>query len=141
MTKIKMKFDEKYPPVRATATSAGLDLRNTVASIIQSEDYLLLKTGVYIEIPEGYVGILASRSGLGIKGLVVKQGIGVIDSDYRGEILVPLYNIGHKSMYIDAGDKIAQLLIMPVQYYDIEKVDNLSDTIRGSGGFGSTGVT
>ena len=91
------------------------------------------KTGIAVEIPEGYVGIIAPRSSTGIKGYTIKNTIGVIDSDYRGEIKLHLFT--HVTQKI----RIAQMLIMPCPQFNIEFVESLSETERGEGGFGSTG--
>lgn len=126
----------------ATTGSAGIDLKCGVANkFLRSGDTEVIRTGVKVAIPEGYVGILASRSGLGVKrGLSVAQGVGVIDSDYRGELLVPLHNRANHREQIKFGDRIAQLLIIPVIQPELVIVEELDETERGEDGFGSTGT-
>ena len=100
----------------------------------------MVPTGLGAEIPAGLAGMVFSRSGLGTKhGMVVAQGVGVIDSDYRGEIKVPLRNMGEKPYAVQPGERIAQLVLLPVQLLPVEEVQELTHTQRGQGGFGSTG--
>ena len=97
-------------------------------------------TGIAMEIPEGYVGLVFARSGLGIKkGVVPRNCVGVIDSDYRGEIMVCLVNNSADWVKIDIDDRIAQIVIVPYATLKLNVVDELTDTVRGEGGFGSTG--
>ena len=96
-----------------------------------------VRTGIAIEIPKGYVGIIKERSSYGSKGIAVRAG--VIDQDYRGEIIVVLENHGHDDFHISKGDKIAQLLILPSLLADVVEVDELSSTERSDNGFGSSG--
>jgi dUTP pyrophosphatase len=126
----------------ATKGSAGLDLKCAVGKgqTLKSETTAIIRTGVSVAIPEGYVGILASRSGIGVnRGLSVAQGVGVIDSDYRGEVLVPLHNRNNHAEVVKFGERIAQLLIVPVIQPEVVFVEELDETERGDGGFGSTG--
>jgi dUTP pyrophosphatase len=104
-------------------------------------DQVGVKTGIAIEIPKGYFGQVCSRSGLAVKNKI-DCGItpGIIDSDYRGELIVCLRNYSDVNFKIKRGDRIAQLLILPYKQVNIEVVEELSDTVRGSGGFGSTGI-
>lgn len=152
---LKVKFDpslqnaydksdlEDKNPMHGYATkgSAGIDLKCGVRQKqFKSGSTEVIRTGISVAIPEGHVGILASRSGIGVKkGLSVAQGVGVIDSDYRGEVLVPLFNRNMHNELIKFGDRIAQLLIVPVIQPEIVMVDELDETERGEGGFGSTG--
>lgn len=99
--------------------------------------YSTIDTGVHIAIPKGYVGFLKSKSGLNIKNNIV--GEGVIDSGYTGSIKVKLYNFGSRNKMFEVGDKIIQLVILPVYTPKLRQVDKLDDTERGSNGFGSTG--
>ena len=100
----------------------------------------MVPTGLGAEIPQGMAGMVFSRSGLGTKsGMVVAQGVGVIDSDYRGEIKVPLRNMGKKAYEIQPGERVAQLVLLPVCLPPVEEAQALSATQRGEGGFGSTG--
>ena len=93
-----------------------------------------------MEIPEGYAGLIYARSGLASKrGLAPSNKVGVVDSDYRGEIMVSLYNQSGSEQTVEAGERIAQLVVTPFLSVDFEEVSSLSDTARGEGGFGSTG--
>ena len=124
----------------ATAGSAGIDLKCGVANkFLRSNTTEVIRTGVKVAIPEGFVGLLMSRSGIGVKrGLAVAQGVGVIDSDYRGELLVPLHNRNDHREQVKFGERIAQLVIFPVARPEIVFVEELDETERGEGGFGST---
>lgn len=129
-------------PTRGTSHSAGLDLRADLdgpCRIIKGPP-MRIPTGVSMAIPEGHVGIVAIRSSLGAAGLTMSNGIGVIDSDYRGEIQMLLTYIGiDGSFTIDPYDRIGQIIIMPHLAYNLQWVDVLPETQRGTGGFGSTG--
>ena len=136
--KMKIKLDEKAKmPTRAHATDAGLDIYARVAQIVPAKESAKFDTGVHIEIPAGYVGMLKSKSGLNVKHGLVSEG--VIDSGYTGSIVVKLYNHSGFDYKINAGDKISQLVILPVLLPDLELVDDLEETERGANGFGSTG--
>lgn len=133
-------------PTRATSGSAAYDLRFTPTDdnesiVVHANSTKVLPTGLSIELPEGYAAIVCSRSGLAAKhGIQVLNAPGVIDSDYRGEIGVILHNTGNDDVIFRAGDRIAQLMIVPVLSVDWVSVDVLGETDRGNGGFGSTGV-
>jgi dUTP pyrophosphatase len=130
-------------PQRAHRTDAGADLfawfaENTPRWIeIYPGEQKLVDTGIAVKIPEGFVGLIYNRSSQGKKGITIPHSVGVIDSDYRGNLKVLLKNISDDPYKIDAGDRIAQLVIQPVQIVDF--VDSWNDTQRGTGGFGSTG--
>lgn len=99
-----------------------------------------IDTGIVMEIPNGYVGLIYARSGLACKqGLAPANKVGVIDSDYRGNIMVALYNQSNETRIVSEGDRIAQIIIQPVEQFGFKVKENLSDTIRGNGGFGSSG--
>lgn len=137
---IKVVGEERFIPLRATPGSAGYDLVSAENENIPPGETYFALTGISIEIPEGYVGIVASRSGLGARdGIIVKHGIGTIDSDYRGDLLVPLYNSTNDPYRIEVGDRIAQLIIIPCLSLPMVKVKKLSNTKRAKGGFGHTG--
>ena len=132
-------------PTRATSGSAAYDLRFAPKSgdlvTVHSRSTKTLPTGLSIELPEGYAALVCSRSGLAAKhGIQVLNAPGVIDSDYRGEIGVILHNNSDNCVVFRAGDRIAQLMIVPVLQVDWVSVDALGETDRGDGGFGSTGV-
>lgn len=108
--------------------------------LIAPETTVFVHTGIAMEIPEGCVGLIYARSGLGTKqGLAPANKVGVIDSDYRGEIIVALHNHSGEDRRIYNGDRIAQIVITPYIHADFEEADELSSTSRGEGGFGSTG--
>ena len=128
-------------PKIATSGSAGLDLRADKWTTIEKGQQVKVATGVIAEIPNGYVGLLIPRSSLGAKGLKLVNTIGVIDSDYRGEIMAIVENTSDVPFDIDRGERFVQLVVVPCPQMNIEEVelDNLSYTERGDGGFGSTG--
>ena len=129
-------------PYYATTGAAGLDLHACTDgdTVIAPHARVFIPTGLAVAIPEGYVGILAVRSSMGAKnGINLANGIGVIDSDYRGPIQVTLYNTTDTPYTVHSGDRIAQLLMIPVAHPAIRVVDTLPATERGAGGFGSTG--
>ena len=126
-----------YAPTRAHEDDAGLDIRTPVPIVLDAWQHASIKTGVCVEIPKGYVGMLKSKSGLNVNKDIV--GEGVIDSGYTGEIVVKLYNLGRHTHMFDAGDKIIQLVVIPCNTEPIEIVEELEDTERGAHGFGSSG--
>lgn len=126
-----------YMPERAHDTDAGLDIRSPIAATVFPKDSVIIDTGVHIELPPNTVGMLKSKSGLNVKHDITSEG--VIDVGYTGSIVVKLYNHGNKPYSVKRGDKITQLVIMPIVYPSIELVEDLEETERGNGGFGSTG--
>lgn len=137
--KIKVTKPE-HTPTRAYWSDAGLDLRATETTLIQPGEIKAISTGVYAEIPTGYVGLLFARSGNAAKkGLGLANGVGVIDSGYRGEIKALMTNFSPFTRGVEDGERIAQLLIMPIVIPDIEIAEELDETDRGECGFGSTG--
>lgn len=130
------------PPSYATAGSAGCDLRAAIEAslLILPGGRALVPTGIAVAIPEGYEGQVRMRSGLAHdKGLALLNAPGTIDSDYRGEIRVILANLGAEPVTLERGERIAQLIFAPVARARFERVDELPDSPRGAGGFGSTG--
>lgn len=130
------------PPAYMTPGSAGLDLPAALDKplIVQPHQIVLVPTGLTLAIPPGYEGQVRPRSGLAIKkGLTVVNAPGTIDSDYRGEVMVGLINLGQEAVTIARGDRVAQLVIAPVTQADLAESSELPDTGRGSGGFGHTG--
>ena len=124
-------------PTRAHETDAGLDLYSPVRKVIRANDWEGIDTGVHVEIPQGYVGMITSKS-----GLMAKEGItsrGTIDSGYNGSIRAVLFNHSRKDYIVEKGQKITQLVLMPIITPELELVDSLEDTERGANGFGSTG--
>lgn len=144
MTKVNVKkLNEKaVVPTYGSEFSAGADLYacSDEPITIEAGATVLVHTGIAMEIPTGYVGLVFARSGLASKkGLAPANKVGVIDSDYRGEIMVALHNHSKEAKTIDAGERIAQISLVPYLTADFEVVDELTDTARGTGGFGSTG--
>ena len=140
--KWKRLHKEAQAPERQTPGSAGYDLCACIQdpAVIGPGDTGVFPTGLALEIPEGHVGLVFCRSGLGVKhGISLPNCVGVIDSDYRGEIMVGLYNSGESEYTVQPADRIAQLMVVPVVQAQIQMVDELDETQRGAGGFGSTG--
>jgi len=135
---IKCKVEDKaFLPRRANPTDAGADLMSTQELEIYPGEQKLVDTGVAVKIPQGYAGFVFNRSSQGKKGITIPHSVGVIDADYRGNIKVILKNLGEDPYKIERGDRIAQLVVVPVALCDFEDIWN--DTERGTGGFGSTG--
>lgn len=137
----KLENDAKIPTY-GTDFSAGCDLYACSKEKISFNpgETKLIKTGIAMELPEGYAGLIYARSGLATKrGLAPANKVGVIDSDYRGEIMVALHNHTNEVKEIDAYERIVQLVVTPYIKAIFNEVDELNDTIRGTGGFGSTG--
>ena len=126
-----------YLPQRAHETDAGLDLRTPVDAYVRAGGSTVIDTGVHIQLPPGTVGMLKSKSGLNVKDGIVSEG--VIDEGYTGTILVKLYNHGTEAKQFTRGDKITQLVVLPVMYVNVEHVEEIQGGDRGDGGFGSTG--
>lgn len=124
-------------PTRGHKADAGYDLYSREGAVIFGGDSYRFDTGVNVQIPEGYVGMVKSKSGLNVQYGV--QSEGVIDSGYTGSIVVKLYNHGKAAVRIEEGQKISQLVILPIITPELELVDSLEETDRGDGGFGSTG--
>ncbi len=140
--KIKKLNENAVIPTRATNGSAGLDLYACLDKdeTIFPGDTKLIKTGIAISIEKDFVAYVYARSGLAVKkGITLANCVGVIDSDYRGEICVALHNISKESYEIKTHERIAQLVIQKVEYPNIVETENLDETKRGEGGFGSTG--
>jgi len=140
--KVKILREGAIIPKRATEESAGLDLSALLKNPITIDPHEIAKipTGIAIELEKGFAGLIYPRSGLATKhGISLANCVGVIDSDYRGEILVAIINHSDKPFTINSGERIAQLVVSPVILPEIEITDNLNSTERGAGGFGSTG--
>lgn len=139
MRKFKVILDKgAYLPIRAHKTDAGFDLFARENGIVPARGSFTIDTGVHMEIPSGMVGFVKSRSGLHIRHGIFATG--VIDSGYTGSIRVKLNNLENKDYSFSCGDKIAQLVILPIFTPEIEVVGELKKTERGSKGFGSTGT-
>ena len=137
------KIGNEIPlPYYATQGAAALDLHACIDDPVDIApgERVVIPTGLAVAIPTGYVGIVAVRSSMGIRsGVTLSNGIGVIDSDYRGPLGVGLYNTGQTPYTVRPGDRVAQLMVTPVVREEIEVVEELPPTRRGDGGFGSTG--
>ena len=129
-------------PSYATSGSAGLDLRAAESLILKPGGRALVATGIAIALPKNVEAQVRPRSGLAVKhGITVLNAPGTIDSDYRGEIKVPLINLGTDEFAIARGDRIAQMVVAPVVQVMLTEVTTLDETVRGQGGFGSSGKT
>jgi len=138
--KIKSE-DPSLIPEYKSENAAGTDLMASHSGEIKPGEFSLVKTGVYIELPEGYEAQVRPRSGLALKeGVTVLNTPGTIDADYRGEIGVILINHNSKTFIYEKGDRIAQMVIAPVVRADFIRAEELGDTKRGAGGFGHTGI-
>ena len=138
--KIKLLSDKATIPTRGSEEAAGWDLYAAESVIILPHTTAKISTDIAIEIPAGYFGAVFARSGLATKqGLRPANCVGVIDSDYRGPIIVALHNDSNETRFVSGGDRIAQLVFIPYSSWDWEVVDELSDTDRNTSGFGSTG--
>ena len=142
MNTLPVRFTHPHAelPTRAHPTDAGLDLAASETTHIAPGVVTLVPTGVAAAIPEGHVGLLAARSSLAVKkAMTLANGVGVIDSDYRGEIKIPIIPLDGCHNLIQAGTRIAQLIILPIATPTVEVVSVLPESVRGLGGFGSTG--
>lgn len=139
--RIEKRMQDATVPTYGSAFSAGADLYACGEAVtVDPGETVLIHTGIAMEIPEGLVGLIYARSGLATKrGLAPANKVGVIDSDYRGEIMVALYNQSAVAQTVMPGERIAQLVLTPYLVADFLESDALSDTVRGNGGFGSTG--
>ena len=137
--RLKVNLDPgAYMPTRAHDTDAGLDLYAVYRRNVPAHGSMCFDTGVHIEIPAGYVGMVKSKSGLNVKCGITSEG--VIDAGYTGSIMVKLYNHSGNTVEIERGQKISQLVLLPIITPELEEVDDLDATERGNGGFGSTGA-
>ena len=139
---IKKLNENAVIPTYGTEYAAGADLYACMdeAVTINPGETAFIKTGLAMEVPVGYAGLIYARSGLACKkGLAPANKVGVIDSDYRGEIMVALHNHSNEAVLVDSGERIAQLVITPYIVAAFNQVDELEETVRGEGGFGSTG--
>ena len=144
MDKIKVVSKSGHMPEYATAGSAGADLRAYLPEgpvTLKPGERRLIPTGLFVELPEGVEAQVRARSGLSIKhGIGLVNGVGTVDSDYRGEWNVPLINWGQEEYTIHNGDRIAQVVFSRYIQVECEAADSIDDTERGAGGFGHTGI-
>ncbi len=142
MIEVKLVTKEGNVPAYETSGSAGMDLKAILDEpiVLNPGERMLVPTGLYIELPVGYEAQVRARSGLAIKhGITLINAIGTIDSDYRGELKVPLVNLGQEPFEIKNGERIAQMVVAKYEQVQWKVVDELSETERGEGGFGHTG--
>lgn len=138
--KVKILDTRATLPTRGSEDAAGADLRALEEITAPAGKTVMIHTGLSVEIPSGYVGLICARSGLATKrGLAPANKVGVIDSDYRGELIVALHNHSSEDRTLEAGERVAQLVIVPYLAATFELAESLSGTERGAGGFGSTG--
>jgi dUTP pyrophosphatase len=143
---VKLEIVNKSPfplPDYLTEGSAGIDLYANISEPISLKplERVLIPTGIYISIPNGYEAQIRARSGLALKhGITLANGVGTIDSDYRGEIKIILINLGQDEFIINSGDRIAQMVFIKYEKVTLIEVNKLNDTKRGGGGFGHTGI-
>ena len=136
--KIKRLNDDAVMPSFAHSYDAGMDLFSCEEHFVKAGEIAIIKTGLAMEIPDGYVGLVWDKGSIGGKGL--KTFGGVVDAGYRGEIMIMIKNLSDTDYTFSKGHKVAQLLIQKVEHPEIEEVNELSETTRGIGGFGSTGI-
>lgn len=138
--KIKLTRSDAWMPSYATEDAAGFDLKSAENVVIRGNEHELVDTGVAMAIPKGFVGLLFPRSGNAVKkSLNLINGVGVVDADFRDSVKVPLRNNKDVEDYVYEGDRIAQMVIVPYEKVKFEVTDELDETVRGTGGFGSTG--
>jgi dUTP pyrophosphatase len=141
--KIRIKVKKIHPeaviPQYAHPGDAGMDLYSVEDTIIKAGERAIVGTGLSIELPEGYVSLIWDKSGVAAKN-GIKTMAGVLEHTYRGEYKIVMFNTSKDNFEIKKGQKIAQVLIQPIMTAEVEEVKDLSDTARGAGGFGSTGV-
>ena len=140
--RIKKLNENATLPTYGSEFAAGADLYNLDTPVtVNPHETVLVHTGLSVEIPEGYAGLIYARSGLASKrGLAPANKVGVVDADYRGEVMVALHNHSEIPATVDAHERIAQIVVTPFLKVEYELADELSDTVRGEGGFGSTGT-
>ena len=141
---MKVKFKKMHPdatiPQYSNPGDAGMDLTSIEDRVISPGEHILVKTGLRMELPPGYEAQIRPRSGLALKhGITVLNTPGTIDSGYRGDIGIILMNHGEEAYTVNSGDRIAQMVIAKYEAPEIEEVESLEDSVRGEGGFGSTG--
>jgi len=139
MLQVKRLSENASIPVRGSPDSAGFDLASAEATVIKAGGKGIVKTDLSIACPPGTYARIAPRSGLAVKKFI-DCGAGVVDADYRGPVGVVLFNFGSEDFVVEKGDRVAQLILEKISMVEAVEVDELTDTQRGSGGFGSTGV-
>lgn len=136
--KMKIALDKgAFLPEYAHLTDAGMDIRTSIDCTVPAHGSIVINTGLHVDIPDGFVGMIKSKSGLNVKHDIISEG--VIDTEFSGSILVKLYNLGDNDYTFNKGDKITQMVVMPYLHVDIERVDEIVPRGRGNNGYGSTG--
>lgn len=141
--RVKKLKENAILPSYGSEYAAGADLYACIDApvVIQPHETVMIGTGLAMELPEGYAGLIYPRSGISAKrGLAPANKVGVVDPDYRGEFMVAMHNHSNSPASVEPGERIVQLVITPFLTADFEEADELSDTVRGAGGFGSTGA-
>lgn len=141
--RVKKLKENAILPSYGSEYAAGADLYACIDApvVIQPHETVMIGTGLAMELPEGYAGLIYPRSGISAKrGLAPANKVGVVDPDYRGEFMVAMHNHSNSPAIVEPGERIVQLVITPFLTADFEEADELSDTVRGDGGFGSTGA-
>lgn len=135
---VKLNYEDAQEPTRGSDEAAGYDLYSYESETITPNKIKLIDTGISIRVPEGTYGRIAPRSSVSKKGILINAG--VIDRDYRGPVKVMVHNLSNNDYVINKNDRIAQLILEQIKTPPVELVEELDDTERGDGGFGSTGV-
>lgn len=138
--KIRMTDDAGYTPAYAHKTDAGIDLCAVCDYDIAPGESTLVRTGLCIELPDGYFGLETPRSGLGARGITMRNAVGIIDPGFRGELKCALWNTTSETIHVKRHERICQLVVVPFAHVNIVPTDTLSDTDRGEAGYGSTGL-
>ena len=135
---VKLNYEDAMVPTRGSSEAAGYDLYSYEEGRLMPHSTRLFDTGISFKVPLGTYGRIAPRSGLSKKGILVNAG--VIDRDYRGPVKVMLHNLSNEMYVVQKNDRIAQIILEKIKTPEVELVENLGETLRGEGGFGSTGV-
>lgn len=136
---VKLLNEYAQLPTRGTVDSAGLDIYCPFHIKVPADSQKKIPLGIAVEIPKGYMGVLVPRSSMSKTPLRCANSVGIIDEDYRGELSIVYENVSCKDYEVARGDRIAQLIIVPIAIVDVEEAQTLSETERGDGGYGSTG--
>ena len=139
LLKVKKLSREAKLPTKATEGSVCYDVFSTKRILFSPNEKNMIHTGLVFEVPKGYGMDIRPRSGLASRGLIILNSPGTLDSDYRGELLVSCANISNRNILVDKGDRIVQVRLFKVIDLEFEEVEEISETVRGKGGFGSTG--
>ena len=135
---VKLNYEDSQEPTRGSDEAAGYDLYSYESETVVPKQIKLIDTGISIRVPEGTYGRIAPRSSVSKKDLILANSVGVLDSGYRGELKIRFQKMGEEIYEI--GERIAQILVLPIPEIEFEEVENLSESVRGEGGFGSTGL-